>query len=112
MCSQVFTDEKTNETPAVKDLLKIIDIKDTVVTWDVLNTHKFTIKSVICNKDSYVCDLKGNHGNLFNDVKDYFDNLYYITKKLSAFVYTFILKPFANNNENSIINFTNSSNFL
>ncbi len=33
MCvGQVFIDEKTNEIPATKDLLKIIDIKDTIVT--------------------------------------------------------------------------------
>lgn len=71
---QVFIDEKTNEIPATKDLLKIIDIKDTIVTWDALNTQKSTVEAVIKNKGDYVGALKGNHGNLFNDVKDYFDD--------------------------------------
>lgn len=75
MCiGQVFVDEKTNEIPATIDLLKIIDIKNTVVTWDALNTQKSTVEAVIKNKGDYVGALKGNQGNLFNDVKDYFDD--------------------------------------
>ena len=55
MCiGQVFVDEKSNEIPAAKDLLKIIDIKDTVVTWDALNTQKTTVEAVIKNKGDYV----------------------------------------------------------
>jgi len=69
---QVFVDEKSNEIPAVKDLLKIIDIKDTVVTWDALNTQKSTVEEVIKYKGDYVGALKRNQGLLYNDVKDYF----------------------------------------
>jgi predicted transposase YbfD/YdcC len=71
---QVFVDEKSNEIPAAKDLLKIIDIKDTIVTWDALNTQKSTVEAVIKNKGDYVGALKGNQGNLYDDVKDYFDD--------------------------------------
>jgi predicted transposase YbfD/YdcC len=75
MCiGQVFVDEKSNEIPAAKDLLKIIDIKDTIVTWDALNTQKSTVEAVIKNKGDYVGALKGNQGNLYDDVKDYFDD--------------------------------------
>lgn len=75
MCvGQVFVDEKSNEIPAAKDLLKIIDIKDDIVTWDALNTQKSTVEAVIKNKGDYVGALKGNQGNLYNDVKDYFDD--------------------------------------
>ena len=70
---QVFVDEKSNEIPAVKDLLKIIDIKDIVVTWDALNTQKSTVEEVIKHKGNYVGALKGNQGLLYNDVKDYFE---------------------------------------
>eukprot|EP00831_Metopus_contortus_P063303 TRINITY_DN55761_c0_g1_i1.p3 TRINITY_DN55761_c0_g1~~TRINITY_DN55761_c0_g1_i1.p3 ORF type:complete len:125 (-),score=46.52 TRINITY_DN55761_c0_g1_i1:104-478(-) len=66
-------DEKSNEILAAKELLKIIDIKDNIVTWDVLNTQKSTVEAVIKNKGDYVGALKGNQGNLYNDVKDYFD---------------------------------------
>lgn len=75
MCiGQVFVDEKSNEIPATKDLLKVIDIKDTIVTWDALNTQKSTVEAVIKNKGDYVGALKGNQGNLYDDVKDYFDD--------------------------------------
>lgn len=70
---QVFVDEKSNEIPAVKDLLKIIDIKNTVVTWDALNTQKTTVEEVIKHKGNYVGALKGNQGLLYSDVKDYFE---------------------------------------
>ena len=53
---QVFVDEKSNEIPVVKDLLNIIDIKDTVVTWDALNTQKTTVEEVLE-------ELKGNKAN-------------------------------------------------
>ena len=62
------------EIPAAKELLEIIDIKDTIVTLDALNTQKSTVEAVIKNKSNCVGALKGNHGNLFNDVKDYFED--------------------------------------
>lgn len=74
MCiGQVFVNEKSNEIPAVKDLLKIIDIKGTVLTWDALNTQKSTVEEVIKYKGDYVGALKGNQGLLYNDVKDYLE---------------------------------------
>ena len=91
MCiGQVFVDEKSNEIPATKDLLKIIDIKDTIVTWDALNTQKSTVEAVIKNKGDYVGALKGNQGNLYEDVKDYFDDeeLQKIKKEKENYVIT------------------------
>ncbi|MGO1820285.1 MAG: ISAs1 family transposase [Senegalia sp. (in: firmicutes)] len=74
MCiGQVFVNEKSNEIPAVKDLLKILDIKGTVLTWDALNTQKSTVEEVIRCKGDYVGALKGNQVLLYNDVKDYFE---------------------------------------
>ncbi len=89
---QVFVNEKSNEIPAMKDLLKIIDVKDTIVTWDALNTQKSTVEQVIKNKGDYVGALKGNQGILYNDVKEYFEedvlkelkenkNTYVVTKE-------------------------------
>jgi len=74
MCtSQVFVNEKTNEIPAMLDLLKIIDVKDAVLTWDALNTQKETVAAVIKKKGDYVGALKGNQHNFYKDVKLYFD---------------------------------------
>jgi predicted transposase YbfD/YdcC len=75
MCiDQEFIEEKSNEIPAMPILLERLDLRDTIVTWDALNTQKDTVEAVIEGKGDYVAALKGNHGNIYNDVKDYFDD--------------------------------------
>jgi predicted transposase YbfD/YdcC len=74
MCvGQEFIDEKSNEIPAMPRLLRRLRLKDTIVTWDALNTQKDTVRAVIECQGDYVGALKGNHGNLYADVKDYYD---------------------------------------
>ena len=68
---QVFVPEKTNEITAVGDLLDLIDVSDTVVTWDALNTQKDNVRKVIDKKGDYVVALKANHGSLLEEVRDY-----------------------------------------
>jgi len=73
---QEFIDEKSNEIPALPILLNRLNLEGTIVTWDALNTQKETVKAVInrkTGKGDYVGALKGNHGNIFTDVKDYFN---------------------------------------
>lgn len=70
---QVFVNEKSNEIPAMLELLDIMDVKDTILTWDALNTQKETVAKVISKKGDYVGALKGNQHNFFKDVKDYFE---------------------------------------
>lgn len=69
---QVFVDEKSNEIPAMIDLLEIVDVKGAILTWDALNTQKDTVAEVIRKKGDYVGALKGNQHNFYQDVKDYF----------------------------------------
>ena len=74
MCvSQKTVLEKSNEIPAVQDLIEITDIKDCIVTWDALNTQKETVKKVIEKKGDYIGALKANHHSFYTDVKDYFE---------------------------------------
>lgn len=73
MClGQVFVNEKSNEIPAMIDLLDIVDVENTIVTWDALNTQKDTVAKVIEKRGDYVGALKGNQHNFYKDVKDYF----------------------------------------
>lgn len=65
--------DKTNEIPTVPDILKRTTIKDCIVTWDALNTQTENIKVVIDNGGDYVVPIKGNQGNFYNDLVDYFD---------------------------------------
>lgn len=71
---QQFIPEKTNEITATKDILEILDVKDTIVTWDALNTQKENVAQVIAQKGDYVVALKANHARLSDEVKDYFDD--------------------------------------
>ena len=74
MClSQISVEEKTNEIPAVQDLIDMTEIRNCVLTWDALNTQKDTVSAVIRKKGDYVGALKGNHSNFYEDVKLYFD---------------------------------------
>ena len=66
-------EEKTNEITAIPDVIKRLDLKGIVCTWDALNTQKDTVKAVIEGKGDYVGALKGNQGNFYQYVIDYFD---------------------------------------
>lgn len=64
--------EKTNEIPVAQRILKSMNLKDTIVTFDALNTQKKTINIIVNQKGNYVGALKGNHGVFESEVKDFF----------------------------------------
>jgi predicted transposase YbfD/YdcC len=69
----VAVEGKTNEIPAVRDLLDITEVKGCVVTWDALNTQKETVAQVVRKGGDYVGALKGNQLGFYEDVTFYFD---------------------------------------
>ena len=74
MCiDQEMIEEKTNEITAIPDVIKRLNIKGVICTWDALNTQKNTVKAVISGKGDYVGALKGNQGTFYQDAIDYFD---------------------------------------
>jgi len=66
---QVKTEDKSNEITAIPELLKVIDIKDCVVTIDAMGCQKEITKQIIAKGGDYVLSLKGNQGNLHKDVE-------------------------------------------
>ena len=68
-------DDKTNEIPMIPVILERLKIKDTIVTWDALNTQKSNIEAVINKKGDYVVPVKKNHPNFNADLDLYFDEL-------------------------------------
>jgi len=83
---EVFVPDKTNEIGAVEDLLEILDVEGAVVTWDALNTQKKNIENVIDKKGDYVVALKGNHPNLHEEIRDYFnDEVLWLNNPLASF---------------------------
>lgn len=69
-----FIDSKTNEIPTGPKLLKRINIKNTVVTFDALNTQKKTIEYIVKNHGYYVAPVKDNHKDFFEEIRTYFED--------------------------------------
>jgi predicted transposase YbfD/YdcC len=57
-------DKKTNEIPVAQDVLKILQLKDCIVSFDAMHTQKDTIKTIVDKGGDYVGALKGNQGIL------------------------------------------------
>lgn len=73
---QVAADNKSNEIPAVRELLDMLDIKGAVVSMDAMYCQKETIEKIIKNGGDYVVQLKKNQGNFYEDVYAMFDDKY------------------------------------
>jgi predicted transposase YbfD/YdcC len=61
-------DEGTNEITVIPDLLRLLDVKDTVVTIDAIGCQTEIAQAIIDQKADYVLALKANQGSLFEDV--------------------------------------------
>lgn len=71
---QIKVDEKTNEIKAIPKLLKLLAINNCIVTIDAMGCQKEIAKDIIKKNADYVLALKNNQGNLYKDVKLYFDD--------------------------------------
>ena len=73
---QITVESKSNEIPAVKELIELIDVKDAVITMDAMHCQKETAELIIENGGNYVLQLKANQGRFYEDVYAMFDNKY------------------------------------
>lgn len=62
--------EGSNEIAAVPELLRLLDVKGCIVTVDAINTQKDTAAAIRARGADYVLALKGNHGLLYEAVRD------------------------------------------
>jgi len=69
--AQSPVDGKSNEIPAVQELLKELNIKGNMVTADALNCQKETAEIIVNQKADYLLCVKDNHPNLKKDIEDY-----------------------------------------
>ena len=88
---QIRVNEKSNEIPAVPELLDCIDVKGCIITSDAMSCHKKTVRKITEHECDYVICLKGNQETLHDDVRLYFEtaqkepNFYHLSKtKTSA----------------------------
>lgn len=73
---QKTVESKSNEIPAVRELLDELDIKGAVVTMDAMHCQKETAEKVIENGGDYVLQLKANQGKFYEDVYAMFEEKY------------------------------------
>ena len=73
---QITVDSKSNEIPAVRELIKMLNIEGMVITADAMHCQKETAETIIKNKGDYVLQLKANQGNFYKDVYAMFDDKY------------------------------------
>ena len=66
-------DEKTNEIPTIEKLVKTLDLKGIIVTWDALNSQTKNVKAVADSSGDYTIPIKGNQGTFYKDLIEYFD---------------------------------------
>lgn len=69
---QCKVEEKSNEITAIPQLLRMLEISGCIVTIDAMGTQKAIAKLIVEREGEYVLALKGNQGNLFEDVHQVF----------------------------------------
>lgn len=70
---QEKVDEKSNEITAIPKLLDLLDLKGNTVTMDAMGCQREIAEKIVTKGGDYILALKANQGNLFEDVKFFFD---------------------------------------
>ncbi len=68
---QYTTDEKSNEIPAVRELIGLLDLSGCMVVADAMNCQKDTVAAIKKAKADYLLSVKDNQANLAKDIEDY-----------------------------------------
>lgn len=65
---QLKIDDKSNEIPAMSQLLDLLDVKGTIITTDAMNTQTATTAKITEKEADYILPVKGNQRSLFKDI--------------------------------------------
>jgi predicted transposase YbfD/YdcC len=68
---QKAVESKSNEIPAVRDLIKLLDINGCMIVADALNCQTKTAKVIIEGGGDYLLNVKDNQEALKEDIEDY-----------------------------------------
>lgn len=71
---QMRVDEKSNEIPAVPQLLDFIDVQNCTITSDAMSCQKKTVQKIREKNCDYAICLKGNQETIYDDVRFYFES--------------------------------------
>ena len=67
---QMSVDEKTNEIPAVPELLKLLELEGATVTLDAMHCQTETVKAIVEAGADYVLTVKRNQESLYRELAD------------------------------------------
>jgi predicted transposase YbfD/YdcC len=67
---QFACEAKSNEIPAVQELIRLLDVEGATIVADALNCQKKTAKVILKAKADYVLSVKKNHRNLYDDIAE------------------------------------------
>ena len=70
---QVKTEEKSNEITAIPRLLEMLELNGCIVTIDAMGCQKEIAKGILEGGADYLLAVKGNQGQLYQDVRDLFE---------------------------------------
>ena len=70
---QLATEAKSNEIPAVQELIKLLNLEGATIVADALNCQKKTVDAVIDSRADYVLAVKKNQPNLYDDIAEMID---------------------------------------
>lgn len=71
---QKAVDAKSNEIPAMRDLINLLEIQGCVVVADALNCQTKTVKAIIDAGADYVLSVKDNQESLKADIENHVQN--------------------------------------
>ena len=66
--------EKSNEITAIPELLRVLDLNGAVVSIDAMGCQTEIAAQIVTQQGDYVLALKGNQGDLHQDVQQLFDH--------------------------------------
>jgi predicted transposase YbfD/YdcC len=69
---QMSVDAKSNEIPAVPELLKLMDLSGATVTLDAMHCQVETAQAILDADADYILTVKGNQGGLYQYLRDQF----------------------------------------
>ena len=68
------TDDKSNEIPAMRELLEIMEIEGCIVVADAIHCQKETAAAIVAKKADYILNVKENQSTLKTDIEDFVRN--------------------------------------
>ena len=70
---QLAADAKSNEIPAVRELIRLLNVEGATIVMDALNCQVKTAKTILDAGADYVLSVKKNQSSLYDDIAEMID---------------------------------------